>query len=125
MGHDDLGSPDHDRSGETVDEAVETAEQDSQVEGVHTPSGEAKPGESRAEQMPEVQGVGEPRVDGDPSQHGASGPAGPGPDNIGSGGAQRLEGARISDRAAASEALPDGPTFDSDAGNEIGGAEGR
>lgn len=123
MGSDDLGSPDHDRSGETVDEAVETAEERSQIEGVHTPSGQAESGESRVEQMPQVQGVDEPRVDGDPTEEGASGPAGPGPGDIGSGGAQRLEGARISDRAAAGETAPDGPPFDSDAGE--GADDGR
>lgn len=111
MGTDDLGSPDHDRSGPTVDEAVDTAEEGSQVEGVHIPSGQAASGESRVEQMPEVQGVDEPRVDGNPGESGQSGPPGPGPDDIGSGGAQRLEGARISDREAAGEDVPEGPPF--------------
>jgi len=53
---DSLGSPDHDRGGPTVDEAVDSAEAGSQVEGVHTPSGEAASGESRVEQMPDVAG---------------------------------------------------------------------
>ncbi len=115
MGIDDQGSPDHDRSGETVDEAVETAERGSRVEGVHTPSGQAESGESRVEQMPEVTGADGPRVDGDRADEGATGPSGPGPDQIGSGGGQRLEGARISDRLSADETVPDGPPFDSDA----------
>ncbi len=52
-----LGSPQPERSGEHIDDAVETAEEGSEVEGVHTPSGEAKSGESRVEQMPEVEEV--------------------------------------------------------------------
>ncbi len=59
------GSPDHNRSGRTVDEAVATAEEGSQVEEVHTPSGQEPSGESRIEQMPEVDGADGPRVDGD------------------------------------------------------------
>ncbi|MGI8760649.1 MAG: hypothetical protein ACR2LF_05010 [Jatrophihabitantaceae bacterium] len=62
---DSLGAPEHERSGATVDEAVAKAEDGSQVEGMHTPSGQAASGESRVEQMPEVRGVGEPRTDGD------------------------------------------------------------
>ena len=54
------------RSGDTVDEAVATAEAGTQVEGVHTPSGQAESGDSRLEQMTEVEGVGEPRIDGKP-----------------------------------------------------------
>lgn len=59
-----LGAPEHDRGGSTVDEAVESAEEGSQVEGVHTPSGEAEPGESRAEQMTEVDGLPDGTVEG-------------------------------------------------------------
>jgi hypothetical protein len=46
-----FGSPVPERGGETVDEAVATAEEGSPVEGVHTPSGQAASGDSRAEQM--------------------------------------------------------------------------
>ena len=49
-----LGSPDPSRGGPDVDAAVENAEEGTQVEGVHTPSGQAEPGESRLEQMREV-----------------------------------------------------------------------
>jgi hypothetical protein len=107
-----LTSPAHERSGTTVDEAVATAEDGSQVEGVHTPSGQAESGESRVEQMPNVQGVTGPRVDG---THGDEPPPepGPSPDEVGSGGAQRIVGARISDRVAAGQEVPDGPPFDS------------
>lgn len=114
MDSDALHSPDHDRSGSTVDKAVETAEQESQVEGVHTPSGQAASGESRVEQMPEVQGVDEPRVDGDPDASGQPGAPASTPDDLGSGGAQRIEGGRISDREAAGQAVSDGPPFHDD-----------
>ena len=51
--------PAPERSGSTVDEAVANAEENTQVEGVHTPSGEAESGESRAERMTEVEGLPE------------------------------------------------------------------
>lgn len=111
---DPLRSPDDDRSGPTIDEAVDTAEAGSQVEGVHTPSGEAASGESRMEQMPDVAGVTEPRVDGDPGAPATPPEPGPAPAEIGSGGAQRIVGARISDRVAAGEPVPDGPPFDTE-----------
>ncbi|GLY16856.1 hypothetical protein LWF15_07565 [Kineosporia rhizophila] len=95
-----LGSPRPERGGPTVDDAVANAESGSQVEGVHTPSGEAASGESRVEQMTEVPGVTEPRVDGVKGE-GEPLPPGPSPDEVGSGGAQRVVGARVSDRKAA------------------------
>lgn len=109
-----LGAPDHDRSGPTIDESVEKAEAGSQVEGKHIPSGQAPSGESRLEQMPDVAGVGEGRVDGNPDEKGTPPEAGPSPGDIGSGGAQRIAGARISDRVAGGEPVPDGPPFDTD-----------
>jgi hypothetical protein len=101
---DTLGSPVPERSGETIDEAVATAERGSQVDGVHTPSGQAQSGESRLEQMPEVVGTDGPRVDGDPSGSGDAAP--PAKDGV-SGAAQRVVGARTSDRIAAGEDAPD------------------
>ncbi len=109
-----LRDPAHERSGETVDEAVATAEEGSEVDGVHTPSGQAASGESRLEQMPEVAGTTEGRVDGDPDESVAPPPPGPAPGDIGAGGAQRIVGARISDRASADEPVPEGPPFDTD-----------
>lgn len=51
-----LGRPEHERSGATVDEAVEKAEAGSQVEGEHTPSGQAsEPGDSRIERLADVE----------------------------------------------------------------------
>jgi len=112
---DSLGSPDHDRGGPTVDEAVDSAEAGSQVEGVHTPSGEAASGESRVEQMPDVAGVTDDgKVVGNPGESATPPKPGPSPGDIGSGGAQRIVGARISDRVAAGEPVPDGPPFDTD-----------
>jgi hypothetical protein len=107
-------SPVEERSGPTVDDAVARAEAGTRVEGVHTPSGQAAPGDSRLEQMRDVEGADGPRVDGDPLESGRSGPPGPGPDDIGAGGAQRLQGGRISDRLAAGEAVPEGVPFDAE-----------
>ena len=55
-----LGTTVPERSGPTVDAAVATAEEGSQVEGVHTPSGQAASGESRVERMADVPGLTEP-----------------------------------------------------------------
>lgn len=46
-----LRDPAPQRSGPTVDDAVATAEEGTQVEGVHTPSGDEKSGDSRVERM--------------------------------------------------------------------------
>lgn len=110
-GSDSLGSPDESRGGPDVDAAVENAESGSQVEGVHTPSGQAESGDSRLEQMREVD-TSPDRDDGDRTASATTPEPGPGPTDIGSGGAQRIEGARISDRVAGGEPVPDGPPFD-------------
>lgn len=107
-----LGSPDPSRGGRDIDEAVANAEGGSQVEGVHTPSGQAESGESRLEQMDEVDLSGDSDAVGDGT--GTPPEPGPGPGDIGSGGAQRIEGARISDRVSAGEPVPDGPPFDAE-----------
>lgn len=60
-----LGGPEHERSGATVDEAVAKAESGSQVDGEHTPSGQAESGDSRLEHMPDVDGTDGPRIDDD------------------------------------------------------------
>jgi hypothetical protein len=111
-----LGAPEHGRSGPTVDEAVEKAEANSQVEGVHTPSGQAESGASRVEKMVDVDRTNTTRsVADESSDSDASLPAGPEPGDIGSGGAQRIEGARVSDRVAGGGPVPDGPPFTSEA----------
>jgi hypothetical protein len=101
------GAPEHERSGPTVEDAVATAEAGSQVEGDHTPIGRADVGESRLEQMADVaqEGTATDASGGAPTP-------GPTPSDIGSGGAQRIEGARISDRVAGGEPVPDGPDRD-------------
>jgi hypothetical protein len=109
--HETLGSPDPSRGGPEVETAVDNAEDGSQAEGVHTPARAGESGDSRLEQMREV----DVRSDGgDESSRSATQEPrqGPSPADIGSGGAQRLEGARSSDRAAGGEPVPDGPPFD-------------
>jgi hypothetical protein len=105
-----LGSPDESRGGPNIEAAIANAEEGSVVEGVHTLPGEDEDHDSRLEQMPGVDGATDGRVDGSPGD-GTPLEPGPGPIDIGSGGAQRIEGARISDRIASGEPVPDGPPF--------------
>jgi hypothetical protein len=53
-GDEPLVSPDPRRGGPTIDAAVANAEEGSQAEGDHVPSGREPSGDSRVEQMPEV-----------------------------------------------------------------------
>ena len=62
------GPTDPKPSGRTVDEAVAKAEDGSQIEGVHTPSGQAASGESRVEKMADVEGVAESQAEGNPGE---------------------------------------------------------
>jgi hypothetical protein len=105
---DTLHSPEPSWGGPDIDAAVQNAEEDSLTEGVHRP---AAPGEtsadSRLEQMREV----DTSPDAETTGAGDT-PTGPLPDEIGSGGAQRITGARISDRVAGGADAPDGPPFD-------------
>jgi hypothetical protein len=94
-GRGDVGGSEHARSGSTVEEAVERFEAGTLAEGDHTPVGRADTGESRLEQMVEVEQAGT----GDTPERTAP-VVGPGPHDVGAGGAQRIEGARASDRAA-------------------------
>ena len=108
-----LGSPDPSRSGPDIDAAVENAESDSLTEDVHHPAATGtETGDSRLEQMHEV----DVTPDADADEHEAEGttPSGPLPGEIGSGGAQRIVGARISDRVAGGDSAPDGPPFTTD-----------
>lgn len=102
-----MGSPDETRGGRDLEEATANAEAGTAAEGDHVPVGEAESGESRLEQMTEVEQTG---TTGDGS--GSDPEPGPGPTDVGSGGAQRVVGARISDRVAGGEPVPDGPPFD-------------
>jgi hypothetical protein len=111
-----LRSPEPSRGGPDVDAAVQNAESDTQTEGVHrsAPPGQAV-GDSRLEQMREVDTSGE-RAEPDI-------PEGPLPGEVGAGGAQRIVGARISDRVAGGAERPAGPPFDDD-GSGAGASPG-
>jgi hypothetical protein len=76
--NDTLGSPDDSRGGPNVEAAIANAEEGSVVEGVHTLPGEDEDHDSRAEQMPDVDGVTTGRVDGSPGD-GTPLEPGPGP----------------------------------------------
>ena len=107
-----LGSPDPSRGGSDIDAAVQNAESGTQTEGVHRPAPpDEQVGDSRLEGMREVdtsESTGEPDPDA------ADPPEGPLPGEVGAGGAQRIVGARISDRVAGGADRPDGPPFDDD-----------
>lgn len=106
------GDPRHERSGRDVEEGIGRAEEGSEVEGRHTLEESGAPGESRVEQMTEVEEPTQGRVDRGEGQPATTPPSRARPDEIGAGGAQRIEGPRISDRVAAGEPVPDGPPFD-------------
>jgi hypothetical protein len=108
-----LGSPDPSRGGPDIDAAVQNAESEARTEGVHRPAPPAEDvGDSRLEQMREVDTSGDP---GEPDPDAATTAAeGPLPDEVGAGGAQRIVGARISDRVAGGATAPDGPPFEGD-----------
>ena len=55
-----LHDGDEQLGGDTVDEAVANAEEGSEVEGAHTPSGQEPPGGSRVERMADVDGIADP-----------------------------------------------------------------
>ena len=96
-----LHSPDPSRGGPDIDAAIQRAEDGSLTEGVHRPAGPGQTSaESRLEQMREVY-TPEPGGTGQGDT-----PTGPLPDEIGSGGAQRITGARISDRVAGGAESP-------------------
>jgi hypothetical protein len=60
---DTLGSPDETRGGPNIEAAIANAEEGSVVEGVHTLPGEDEDHDSRVEQMPDVAGVTQGRVE--------------------------------------------------------------
>jgi hypothetical protein len=109
-----LGSQVPERGGPDVDAAIRTAEEGSEVEDEHTLDGVAdEVGESRVERMVD-EPVTLPRVEGSPGTTSGPPEPGPSPADVGSGGGQRVEGARISDRVSAGEPVPDGPPFETD-----------
>jgi hypothetical protein len=108
-----LGTPDPSRGGPDIQAAVENAESDSLADGAHSPAQPGEAGDSRLEQMRDVD-VSSGRDDAWPGTGSPDSAAGPMPGEIGSGGAQRIVGARISDRVAGGAPPPDGPPFDAD-----------
>ncbi len=101
-----------DLSGRDVEEGIARAERGTTAQGDHTLDESGPPGASRAERIVDVEETTEGRIERDPAALGEPPSPGPSPRDIGSGGAQRVEGARISDRVAGSEPVPDGPPFE-------------
>ena len=108
-------SPAHERSGRDVEESIARAEEGTDEQGIHTLEGSGPSGASRVERMADVEETTEGRVERNEGDRAAPLKPGPSPADVGSGGAQRVEGARISDRVAGSEPVPDGPPFDEEA----------
>ena len=108
------GPIDHDRSGATVDEAIDKAETGSQTEGAHTPPDPGDTGDARREHIADVAGATDDRPDRNPSERSTPPEPGLSPTETGSGGAQNIAGARVSDRVAGGQPLPDDPPFDTD-----------
>lgn len=106
-----MAGEDPDRSGRDIDEAIARAEADSRFSAGHRLDDQAPSGESRAERMQEVEEITAGRVERNSDEPVEPPPPGPSPGDIGSGGAQRIVGARISDRVAGGEPPPDGPPF--------------
>jgi len=107
-----IGPHEDSRSGTDVNEAIEKAEANSQVEETHAASGASHEEDDRIEQIEDVEGATEGRRDGGEGEPTTAPDPGPSPADIGSGGAQRIEGGRISDRVAAGEPVPEGPPFE-------------
>jgi hypothetical protein len=113
-GSEPMGFPDHDRSGLTIDESIAKAEDGSQVSEPHTQSVTTVSEDSRLEEIHDAGRNKQSSVEGDSGQSTTTPEQGPGPTDIGSGGAQHVVGARISDRVSAGQPVPDGPPFDTD-----------
>lgn len=96
------------RSGGDVAEAIGTAESGTALQETHTHPERTKSGEAHVEQVaddpPMTQGQRVRRA-------GAADASGPSPAAAGSGGAQSVIGARVSDRLAAGEPHPAGSPF--------------
>jgi hypothetical protein len=102
----------HERSGRDVEESIARAEAGTDEQGRHTLENSGPSGDSRVERMADVEETTEGRVDRDDGDPAAPLEPGPSPADVGSGGAQKVEGARISDRVAGSKPVPDSPPFD-------------
>jgi len=96
------------RSGEDVAQAVERAAEGTPHDGVRTPAEQAKPHTAPVEQVRDDAAMTEGQVVDGPGS-GSSPSSNPEPAAAGSGGAQSVVGARVSDRLSAGEQPPDGP----------------
>jgi hypothetical protein len=96
-----------DRSGPDVVAAVERAAAGTQAGGVQTPPERAQPHEAPVEQVRDDEAMTGGQIVTGPGER-ADVPSSPDPAASGSGGAQSMEGARISDRVAAGEDLAAG-----------------
>jgi hypothetical protein len=103
---------DHERSGKHVEESIARAEEGTEVQGTHTLEESGPSGDSRVERIADVEETTGGRVEREEGADPDPLEPGPGPTDVGSGGAQKVEGARISDRVAGSEPVPNGPPFD-------------
>lgn len=104
-------SADDSRSGGDIAEAINTAETGTALHETHTHPERTKSGEAHVEQA-----AGDPAMTQGQRVRGAEDPgvSGPSPADAGSGGAQSLVGARVSDRLAAGEPQPAGSPFDTE-----------
>ncbi len=98
------------RSGADVVEAVEVASAGTPHGGVQTRPADMKPHAASVEQVRGDDAMTEGQVVTGPGTGGTA-PSNPDPAEAGSGGAQSVVGARVSDRLAAGEPAPDGPPF--------------
>ncbi len=112
-----MGFPDHDRSAPTVDAAVAKAEAGSQADGVHNRS-EVPDEDARVAEIEGVDGATDGTVERNSGTSATTAQPGLRPTKTGSGGAQNIAGARVSDRVAGGQPGPDGPPFEASAGDD-------
>lgn len=103
-------SSDPERSGADVVEAVETAAAGTPHGGVQTRPEEMKPHAAPVEQVHGDAAMTQGQVVDGPGD-GSETPTNPSPAEAGSGGAQSVVGARVSDRLSAGEEAAGGPPF--------------
>lgn len=113
---------DPERSGADVVEAVETAAAGTPHGGVQTSPAQMKPHAAPVEQVRGDEAMTEGQVTAGAGTGGTAGlgdaattPSNPSPAEAGSGGAQSIVGARVSDRLSAGEEPPGNPPFSDDA----------
>lgn len=112
---------DDSRSGGDIAEAIGTAEAGTALHETHTHPEQTKSGEAHVEQV-----AGDPAMTQGQHVRGAGPPepSGPSPAEAGSGGAQSLVGARVSDRLAAGEPQPAGGPFETETADTASDASG-